>query len=94
MPLSSVAQGPLKEAAHARSNAHLPSTEPPRDLWRQFSLSQAAVADSSCWRSYNSSNSAGGMWPIGSRSRWLLNQSTHSSVVYSTSSSWRQGPRR
>jgi len=25
-------------------------TESPRDSWRQFSLSQAATADSSCWR--------------------------------------------
>src|SRR5262250_143736 len=34
------------------------------------------------------------MLPIGSSSRRLLNQSTHSSVAYSTSSSFRQGPRR
>jgi hypothetical protein len=26
------------------------ATEPPRDSRRQFSLSQAATADSSCWR--------------------------------------------
>jgi hypothetical protein len=68
--------------------------EPPRESRRQFSLSQAAVADSSCWRSYNSSNSAGGTLPIDSSSRRWLNQSTHSRVAYSTSSSWRQGPRR
>src|SRR5215475_1220176 len=34
------------------------------------------------------------MLPIGSSSRRLLNQSTQSSVAYSTSSSFRQGPRR
>jgi len=37
------------------------------------------------------SASAGGMLPIGSNSRWLLNQSTHSSVAYSTASNDRLG---
>jgi hypothetical protein len=60
----------------------------------QFILSQAAVADSSCWRSYINSNSAGGRLPIDVSSRRWLNQSTRSSVAYSTSSSRRQGPRR
>jgi hypothetical protein len=68
--------------------------EPPRECRRQFLLSQAAVADSSCWRSYNSSNSAGGILPIDSSSRRWLNQSTQARVAYSTSSSFRQGPRR
>lgn len=34
------------------------------------------------------------MFPIGSRRRRLLNQSTHSSVAYSTASRLRQGPGR
>ena len=41
-----------------------------------------------------SSASAGWILPIGSSSRRLLNQSTHSSVAYSTASKDRQGPRR
>ncbi len=44
-------------------------------------------------RRYAISNSAGGMLPMGSRSRRLLNQSTHSRVAYSTLSTVRQGPR-
>src|SRR5262249_22288791 len=46
--------------------------------------------DSSCWRSYINSNSAGGRLPIDVSNRRWLNQSTHSSVAYSTSSSCRQ----
>ena len=37
---------------------------------------------------------AGGMKPMGSRSRRLLNQSTHSRVANSTASKLRHGPRR
>jgi hypothetical protein len=40
------------------------------------------------------SNSAGGRWPIGSKSRRWLNQSTHSKVAYSTWSRPLHGPRR
>jgi len=43
--------------------------EPPRFSRRLLALSQAARADSFCWRSYAISNSAGGMLPIGSSSR-------------------------
>src|SRR5213594_3263858 len=43
---------------------------------------------------YNVSSSAGGTLPIGSSSRRWLNQSTHSSVAYSTASRCRHGPRR
>jgi hypothetical protein len=41
-----------------------------------------------------SSASAGGMLPMGSKSRRLLNQYTHSRVANSTASKFRQGPRR
>jgi hypothetical protein len=37
---------------------------------------------------------AGGMWPMCASRRRLLNQSTHSSVAYSTASKLRQGPRQ
>jgi len=45
--------------------------EPPRLSRRPVGLSQAAMADSSCWRSYaiSISNSAGGTLPIGSSNR-------------------------
>ena len=43
---------------------------------------------------YDISNSAGGTLPMGSSSRRWLNQSTHSSVAYSTASRCRHGPRR
>ena len=38
------------------------------------------------------SASAGGMFPMGSRSRRLLNQSTHSRVASSTATNERHGP--
>ena len=62
----------------------LRQTEPHRVCRRPISVSYAAIA----------SASAGGMFLIGSSRRRLLNQSTHSSVAYSTASKLRQGPRR
>ena len=58
-----------------------------RRVYRKlFRLSPATMADSSCMAKYVSSTSAGGMLPMGSMSRRLLNQSTHSSVANSTAS--------
>ena len=67
--------------------------ESPRDFRRLRRLSQAGMADSVCCKRYCISNSAGGTFPMGSSSRRLLNQSTHSKVAYSTSSRFLHGPR-
>ena len=61
---------------------------------RPYCLSHAAMAVSFSMAKYRSSASAGGMKPMGSRSRRLLNQSTHSRVANSTASKLRHGPRR
>lgn len=68
--------------------------EPRRLCRRPFGLSYAAIAGASSMAWYRSSASAGGMFPMGSRRRRLLNQSTHSSVANSTASKLRHGPRR
>lgn len=68
--------------------------EPRRLGRRPFGLSYAAIAGASSMAWYRSSASAGGMFPMGSRRRRLLNQSTHSSVANSTASKLRHGPRR
>ncbi len=56
--------------------------ESPRVFRRLVCLSQAAMTDSSSWRYYACSDSAGGTSPIGSSSLRWLNQSTHSSAPY------------
>ncbi len=72
----------------------LAASEPRRVYRRPFGLSYAAMAGASSMAWYRSSASAGGMLPMGSRRRRLLNQSTHSSVANSTASKLRHGPRR
>ena len=70
----------------------LSATEPPRVFRRLIYLSPATKTGAFCLCQYSSSNSTGGMSPIGSSSRRLLNQSTQSSVSNSTWSTLRQGP--
>jgi hypothetical protein len=67
--------------------------EPPRVYRRLGWLSPLMLPGPSLLQ-WAASNSAGGRWPIGSRSRRWLNQSTHSRVAYSTWSMPFQGPRR
>ncbi len=55
--------------------------EPTRVCRRLNSLSRAAMGSVSRVTPTLASTSAGGMFPMGSRSRRLLNQSTHSSVA-------------
>ena len=62
--------------------------EPPRVRRRPFGLSSRRHG-----RLFQH-GVAGGMLPMGSKSRRLLNQSTHSSVANSTASNDRHGPRR
>ncbi len=64
----------------------LPADEPPRIFRRPFDLSYAAISDLSRVASKFASAFAGGMFPMGSSRRRLLNQSSHSSVAYSTAS--------
>jgi len=71
---------------------HNSPCESPRVQWRLGSLSPT-VSFAACSSQERPSNSASGMSPIGSSSRRLLNQSTHSSVANSTSSMFLQGPR-
>jgi len=66
---------------------------PPLVYRRLGSLSSSMILVSS-FLQQAASNSAGGMLPLGSSSRRWLNQSSHSSVAYSTSSLPFQGPRR
>jgi hypothetical protein len=67
--------------------------EPPRVYRRLGWLSPLMLPGPSLLQ-WAASNSAGGRWPIGSRSRRWLNQSTHSRVAYSTWSMPFQGLRR
>ena len=68
--------------------------EPRRVYRRPFGLSYAAMAGASRMAWYRSSASAGGIFPMGSKRRLLLNQSTHSSVANSSASKLRHGRRR
>ena len=68
--------------------------EPRRVCRRLIGVSYAAMGSVSRVAQKFASASAGGMFPIGSSRRRLLNQSTHSSVAYSTASKFRHGPRR
>ena len=74
----------ISPAAMALLSIAVGQFEPRRVFRRLIDISYAAMA----------SASVGGMFPIGSSRRRLLNQSTHSSAAYSTASKLRQGPRR
>ncbi len=63
-------------------------------LWRSASMSAElfrSYYEEACIRCISQEPN---MLPMGSRSRRLLNQSTHSSVANSTASKLRHGPRR
>ncbi len=70
-------------------------SEPRRICRRLISIIYAAWAQCPYLRrSWLRLRRAGGMFPMGSSRRRLLNQSPHSRVAYSTASKLRHGPRR
>jgi hypothetical protein len=56
--------------------------EPFRASRRLVGLSQAAMADPSCWQKYAASNSAGGMLTMDSSDRRSLNHPTHGKLQH------------
>jgi len=84
----------LRDGVGRQSNSIDSSSEPPRVYRKTIYVSPAPTARPSRSVYYAFSNSAGGIFPMGSRSRRLLNQSTHSRVAYTKASRLRHGPRR
>ena len=69
-------------------------TEPHRVCWRLIEVGYAAMASVSGAAQTFASASGGGMVPVGSGRRRVLNQSTHARVACSTAVRLRHGPRR
>jgi type III restriction enzyme len=87
--------GGVKEGPRRVRRGCLDAAEHPAILAAGGPRRHAAIPSASAVAALNrASASTGGMCPIGSRRRRLLNQSTHSSVANSTASKLRHGPRR
>jgi len=88
--LRRIGTAPVRVVYEATGRYH---PEPRRVCRRLIDVSYAAMAAVSRAAQKFASASAGGMFPMGSGSRRLLNRSTHSRIAHSTSSKLRHGLR-
>lgn len=88
--LRRIGTAPVRVVYEATGRYH---PEPRRVCRRLIDVSYAAMASVSRAAQKFASASAGGMFPMGSGSRRLLNRSTHSRIAHSTSSKLRHGLR-